>query len=276
MDPSAFGGKSLKIKSNAQAAREKFRHERKPTPTGMDPSAFGGKSLKIKSNAQAAREKFLARKKPTPGGNNDSNVVDTAREIFLKKKLKKKKKKKQIQSTKIQQQQQLLAEKRKLLEQRQQRFAKKIKASPPKSSSRPSLVMQSFTKTSSPSSSSSIKYITCKETAEMIVPKGKSMQWLPSTLRCWGECEGMCPKSEQQSRRRISHENTSERIKIQLNAGDAGVHVFEMKPHGKLITRYTRAAADKDLNADMESLRPPKWLGTICGSTHEVCTHSRL
>ena len=94
----------------------------------------------------------------------------------------------------------------------------------------------------------------------MILPKGKSMQWLPSTLRCWGECEGMCPISEQQSRRRISHENTSERIKIQLNAGDAGVHVFEMKPHGKLITRYTRAAADKDLNADMESLRPPKWL----------------
>ena len=108
MDPSAFGGKSPKIKSNAQAAREKFLARKKPA--GMDPSAFGGKSLKIKSNADAAMQKFLARKKPTPGGNNDSNVVDTARENFLKNKLKKKKKK-QIQSTKIQQQQQLFAEK---------------------------------------------------------------------------------------------------------------------------------------------------------------------
>merc|ERR1712146_277441 len=39
--------------------------QKKTAPAGMDPSAFGGKSLKIKSNANAARERFLARKKAT-------------------------------------------------------------------------------------------------------------------------------------------------------------------------------------------------------------------
>ena len=155
----------------------------KTTPVGMDPSAFGGASVKIKSNADAAREKFLA------------------------KKLLKKKKKKKNQATEKQQQQQqqvqLLAEKRKLLEKRQQRFAKKKKASPVATSI---FFQKDFHKIPSFLSLSSVKYITC-ETVEMIVPKGKSLVWLPSTLRCWGQCEGMCPISEKKSTANQSREH---------------------------------------------------------------------
>ena len=245
MDPSAFGGQSVKIKSNANAAREKFlarqlKKKNATKPIGMDPIAFGGQSVKIRSNADAAREKSLSRK--------------------MKKKKKKEnnnKKKKQESSELKQSKQQLLEEKRKLLEQRRQRFAKKKKTSPP---SPHRVISTPLRNTSSSSSSSSAKYISCKDMAVSSVPKETSIQWLPSTLRCWGTCEGMCPVNEEQDRRNVSNKNTSQRIKIQLNAGDAGVHVFEMRPQGRLITRYTRAAADKDLNADMASLRPPKWL----------------
>ena len=66
------------------------------------------------------------------------------------------------------------------------------------------------------------------------------MQWLPSTLRCWGECEGMCHKVATESKKNQSREHEN---KIQLNAGDVSVFL-EMKP---LKVDYTATMCrDKD------------------------------